>query len=143
MSKDVQTMAVGVPRLGRALKQIREELAALSKDEILVVNLDPLAAISIARGALPKVLLLREQFVSTLPMFDLTYLDKLETYALALHQTHSNYCAARDRQEERTVLAAEAYQLRGAVTLRRYGPKEPRGYEKRQFVGIKGLKRGI
>jgi hypothetical protein len=112
MSETVQGVATGQPRLRCALKQIHEELLALSESDLLVVNLEPLAAISIVRGALPKVLPLREQIVSTLPKFDLIHLDSLETYALALHQTHSDYCAARDRQEERTALAAEAYQLR-------------------------------
>jgi hypothetical protein len=112
MSKSEQNLAVGQPRLRRALKQIREELEALSDKELLVINLDPLAAIAIARGALPKVLPLREQITLALPTFDMTHLDRLETYALALHHAHSLYDAAKDRQEARTLLATEAYQLR-------------------------------
>ena len=110
---DVDPKALmGQPRLRNALEQIREELGALSNDELLLINLDPLAIVAIARGALPKIWPLRAQIALALPTFDLIYLDRLETYALALHHAHTLYCAAKGRREDRTELAAEAYQLR-------------------------------
>jgi hypothetical protein len=100
------------PRIRGALALVLAELEALPDSELVRINLEPLASVSTVRGALPRILPLREQIRAALPLFNLSQLDKLETYALALMAAHSLYCAAKGLRKDRSRLAAETYQLR-------------------------------
>jgi hypothetical protein len=107
--------AVGQPRLRNALDQIQSELDALEEGDLQPINIEPLTAIATARGALPKILLLREEILSSLPKFEAKHLDNLELYSLALMQAHALFLAAKGRLKDRKELAAEAYQLRSRL----------------------------
>ena len=112
MSEIGDITAAKQPRLRNSLEQIREEMEKLGASELLRINLDPLAAVAIARGALPRLLPLRPQIQAVLPSFNFVYLDRLELYSLALMQANTVYCATKDPQKERKKLAAETFSLR-------------------------------
>jgi hypothetical protein len=107
--------AVGQPRLRNALEQIQGEIDALDENDLQSINIEPLAAVATARGALPKILLLREEILRSLPNFEPKNLDNLELYSLALMQAHALFLAAKGRLKDRSELAAEAYQLRSRL----------------------------
>lgn len=100
------------PQLRDALEQIRPEMRALSTDDLVPINLDPVVATGIARGSLPRIMKYREQLVAEIPKFDLSSLDKLGTYALALIQAHTAYGIATTPPEVLASLAEEATKLR-------------------------------
>jgi hypothetical protein len=100
------------PLLRDALEQIRPEMSALSTDDLIPINIDPVAATGIARGSLPRIMKYREQLVSEVPKFDLSNLDKLGTYALALIQAQTAYGIATTPPEVLASLAEEAAKLR-------------------------------
>jgi hypothetical protein len=82
------TPMVDHPRLREAVEKVRPEMAAIEQDRMLQVNLDPLAAASTVRGALPQIMQYRVQ-LQTLPDFDIKWLDNLELYSLASTQTQT------------------------------------------------------
>jgi hypothetical protein len=100
------------PRLRDALDRVRPELARLDEEELLPLNVDPLLATSTARAAIPRLLELRPRIVKELPAFELRFLDLLETYALALMQSHALYLCAKAPSEELEKVATEAIKLR-------------------------------
>ena len=77
-----------------AMARVAPDAAALSVDELTQVNLDLQAATGTILGVLPEVMALREQLIKELPSFDITQLDKLEDYALALRFAHAAYQTA-------------------------------------------------
>ena len=62
-----QKVPLGQPRLRDALEQVRSEAEALKDEELLLINVEPLAAVSTVRGVLPKLYPLREQIAADLP----------------------------------------------------------------------------
>jgi hypothetical protein len=87
------------------LSRYAGSLSSLSSDQLEPINVDPLASVSSVLGALPRILLLREEIVYTLPRFDTKHLERLELYALALMAAHSLYCSVRGLQKERAEMA--------------------------------------
>jgi hypothetical protein len=110
-----QKTPLGQPRLRKALAQVRNEAEALKDEELLLINLDPFAAVTTVSGALPKMVALREQIAADLPRFNLALLDNLELYSLALMQAHSLFNAARGEQNRRGELAVDADKLRALL----------------------------
>ena len=70
-----------------AYDAVFSEIEAVPQDEVLRVNLDISRAVSRVLGALPAINALRPQ-MTTLPGFDASKHDKLETYALAAWYAH-------------------------------------------------------
>ncbi|HEY5957612.1 MAG TPA: hypothetical protein VIV60_13695 [Polyangiaceae bacterium] len=103
------------PRLRQALEKARPEMAALKPPELLVVNVDPIAAAATVRGALPALMALRSQIASDLIRFNLDFLDNLEIYALALIQTHSVCTGIEDKSTDLQCLSAQANSLRARL----------------------------
>src|SRR5262249_30275839 len=62
-------------------ERARDALAAVPASDLIKLNLDLSAAVTIALGALPALRALRARIAHELPGFDLTHLDNLETYA--------------------------------------------------------------
>jgi hypothetical protein len=90
------TGPVSVPnlRFRQALDAVRDELAAIPKDDLVGINLEIPSAAMTALGCAPQVRAFRAQIAAELPTFDLATYDKLETYALAAGQAHTQYLAA-------------------------------------------------
>jgi hypothetical protein len=91
-----------------AMTRIAAEAAALSADELSKVNLDLQQATATILGVLPEVMALRERIVKELPAFDITKVDKLEDYALALRFAHAAYQTAMQPPDVLKDLAVEA-----------------------------------
>jgi hypothetical protein len=119
-------VVLGQPRLRDALEQVRSEAEALKDEELLIINVEPLAAVATVRGVLPKLYPLREQIAADLPRFNLAFLDRLELYALALMQAHSLFNVATGESSGRLALVSEARELRSLLlndvnNLRKHG----------------------
>jgi hypothetical protein len=93
-TESIQTLAPSIYR--QAFEQVKGEILAISEQEALHVSLDIAASVITTQGVYPEVAALREQFVSHLPMFDISKVDKLETYALAMFCTHVDFKAATE-----------------------------------------------
>jgi hypothetical protein len=100
------------PRLREALNRVRAEMQGLDESQYLTVNLEILAATSTALGAMPEIKQLRAEIAEELPKFDLTQLDKVETYALAAMQAHTVYLGAYTAPECIPGLVEQAIAMR-------------------------------
>lgn len=99
------------PRLRAALEQVRGQMAILEPNDLQPITIDPLTAVSTARGALPQLMKLRDQMVA-LPGFDAKNIDDLETLAIAAQATQSILLAADTPPERFSELIADATELR-------------------------------
>lgn len=93
-------------------ERVKGELAALSPQELVQVNLDVTAAVTTVLGVLPEVRALRAEIVQHLPTFDLAAFDKLEDYTLALHSAQTDYLTATQPPDDLVELSAEAMKVR-------------------------------
>jgi hypothetical protein len=126
-----------------AMARVAPDAAALSRDELMQVNLDLQRATSTILGLLPEVLALREQLIDQLRHFDVTHVDKLEDYALALSFAHAAYQTATRPPDDLRELADEAAGLRerllaDATALSLYGLLDPLKLE--ALKGANGIK---
>jgi hypothetical protein len=90
-------------------------MTAIPTTKLLQINLDPVVAVGIARGSLPRLMKYRDQLVKEVPKFDLVNLDKLGVYALGFLQTHTAYGIATLPPEDLARLAEEASTLQGLL----------------------------
>jgi hypothetical protein len=97
---------------GEAMARIAPDVAALSAEELMQVNLDLQQATGTILGVLPEVTALRERILKELPAFDVTQVDKLEDYALALRFAHAAFQTATLPADDLTELSEEASALR-------------------------------
>jgi hypothetical protein len=111
MSESTNTNPVARPRLRESLDKVRPEMVALEQNDLLQINVDPLAAVATARGALAQILTLRSQ-MQALSGFDIRQLDNLELYALATMQAQTIYLGASAPPQRFQELVAEATDLR-------------------------------
>ncbi len=112
-TESIQTPAPSIYR--QAFEQVKKEIQAISEQESLHVSLDIAASVITTQGAYPEVVALREQFARHLPTFDITKVDKLETYALAMFCTHVDFKAATDPPASLTELVNTAIVTRGVL----------------------------
>ena len=96
----------------QAFEQVKGEIESMPEDEFVNVSLDIPATVITAQGAYPEILALRPDFVQHLPTFDISKLDKLETYALAMFCTQADYKAAAEPQASLEDLATTAVATR-------------------------------
>jgi hypothetical protein len=90
------------------------ELLAITKPQLLRVNLDIPSVVTTTLGCMPKLRALRDDIASTIRTLNFTWLDNLEEYALALNHTHAVYLAA-SRPRVLVGVAAAAQQLRAEL----------------------------
>jgi hypothetical protein len=95
-----------------AMARIAADAAALSVGDLTQINLDLQQATATILGVLPEVMALREKIVQELTAFDITYVDKLEDYALALRFAHAAYQTATLPPDDLAALSNEALALR-------------------------------
>jgi hypothetical protein len=99
------------PRFRECLEQVRPEMALLETKDLRPINVDPIAGAGIVQGSLKRILSYREQLIKEMPGFDVSKLDKLETYTLALIQSHSLHRGVGASPEVVAGLAEEAKEL--------------------------------
>ena len=101
--------------LREALECVQPQMAALSEMELLQVNLDPIASVSIARGALPALRNLCLEVDSVLRSFNEERLVQLELFAFALTQAQTIYRVTSRRTRALQELGAASIQLRARL----------------------------
>jgi hypothetical protein len=92
MTEIIQNTVVAGPRALAALEQVRPELVGLLPDQLAAITTEPFMAASVARAAVPRVMAYRVE-IEKLPGFEISHLDKLELYALAMLQANADYLA--------------------------------------------------
>ncbi|WP_441288398.1 hypothetical protein ACSRUE_41605 [Sorangium sp. KYC3313] len=100
------------PQAAAAFDRALPEIAALSPDRLVAINLDIPRAVSQVLGVLPGLLALRPAIAEQLQKHDLALLDRLETYALAAWHAHLMWLSSRAPESGVKPLLAEAVPLR-------------------------------
>ncbi|WP_437875408.1 hypothetical protein [Sorangium sp. So ce513] len=100
------------PQAAAAFDRALPEIEALSPDRLISVNLDIPRVVSQVLGVLPGLRALRADIAEHLPTFDITRLDRLETYALAAWYAHLLSLSSGDVENAVKPLLAEAAPLR-------------------------------
>ena len=93
----------------------KSELDAIPESELMTVNLDPYAIVMTVKKALPRCRPLREALVSETTRFDITLLERLDTYAGALWHTQSLLDMATKAPAHVLELAERATSVRDLV----------------------------
>jgi hypothetical protein len=100
----------------QALSEIADELAKLSPDQVLNVNVDIARAVSIVLGAEPQIVAYEAQIKEALPTHDFASLARLRTYALAALHAHLDAQPVSTRSEL-TDLIAQATPLKRTLIV--------------------------
>ncbi|AKV00474.1 hypothetical protein AKJ09_07137 [Labilithrix luteola] len=114
---DGQETTPGVPAPhARAFQAAYEKTAgerdALRSVDLVPITMDVQTAFDTVIGVLPRVKVLRGEIVAQLPTFDVTNIDWLETYALALSYANATLQSSSISTEELPRLAVRASKLR-------------------------------
>jgi len=112
MSDTIISNTTNEPSPSDALDQIRPEMAALEESKLHPIKLDSLQATGTVRGSLSRIMQCRAQLVQEVPKFDISKLDKLGLYALALVHAQTVYNIAYRPPEALAALGEEVTQLR-------------------------------
>jgi hypothetical protein len=86
--------------------------AALSPNDLLLVNLDVPLAVTTVLGAMPKMKIIRAEAATKLPADIVEHIDHAETYARALGYAQTVFLAASRPTEILPELAERAFKLR-------------------------------
>ena len=97
-----------------AYASLAEEIRCLKDSDLVHITLDVVAAVTTAFGVLRKLASLR-QLMQQLPVFDRAAVDKLETYAMALYETHVDYLSASRPTQALPRLVEEATKVRNLL----------------------------
>jgi len=102
-----------VPSIYRqAFEQVKEEIQSFPEENFVAITLDIPATVITVQGAYPKIYELRPDFVTHLPTFEISQLDTLEVYALAMFCTQADYKAATEPPASLTDLVNSAVETR-------------------------------
>jgi hypothetical protein len=100
-----------------AFAKVEAELAALSAEELLPINLDISAAVTAVLSATPKIREHRAAIADELPQLPLASVDKLDTYALAAWYAHLAHTYAAQGPDAAKALIDEASKLREGLLI--------------------------
>jgi hypothetical protein len=103
------------PRHRAAYERALPAAGALVRTELVTINLDVPTAVTTVLGKLSGIRSFRAAITGTLPTFDLTTLDRLETYALATAHAHAVYASASASPEPLTKLMRACTSLRDTL----------------------------
>jgi hypothetical protein len=140
---NVASVATDEALIADAYARVKADLAALTPDELVRVNLDvPLAEATIL-GVLPALKALRDRMAKELPTFNVAEFDKLEDYVLALGFTQAALQMATLPPDDLQSLLADATKMReqllaDAKSLSLHGLFDPQKLE--QLKGINGYR---
>ena len=127
----------------KAFEQVRPELEGLQEEDFVQIAIDIPSASVTTQGAYAQIVALRPEFTERLPKFDISLVDKLETYALAMFCAHMDYRAAVDPPAELAALVEQAIAKRTILlsdvnTLIAYGLLAPEAAD--DLLGVNGYK---
>jgi len=100
-----------------SFEKIRPRLATLGSEELIPINIDIIAAASIALGTYERLRALRPRVVEQLPKHDLALLDELPTYAMAAWYAHAISTPPTDNGDRARRLLEEAIPLRDGLMV--------------------------
>ena len=98
--------------VGVAYDRVLPAMNALAPEQIHRVTVDPQSATATVLGALPKILAMRGGQLGGLPGFDVTLVDNLEDYALALRDANLYYLTEAHGPGDTQGLTAEGGEIR-------------------------------
>jgi hypothetical protein len=127
----------------QAFEQVKPEIDGVQDENFIQISIDIPSATVTTQGAYAQVVSLRPALVDRLPKFDISLVDKLETYALALLCAHMDYRAAVDPPADlagllETAIAKRAILLADVNTLIAYGLLAPEVLD--DILGVNGYK---
>jgi hypothetical protein len=99
----------------QALDAVRTEIAAVPDNGLETINTNLRDNVVSVLGALPNIRALRETIAAALPTFDLTNVDKLETYARAAGQAHADWVVAKMPSEPIVKMSEELLKIRAVL----------------------------
>lgn len=91
MTEPTQDPNNNTPRFRAAFAKLLAQIREVPDSEFVPINIDVESSVTTALGAGPTIRAQREQIVNEAPSFDISYLDNLELYTLALGQAHTVY----------------------------------------------------
>ncbi len=94
-----------------ALEKLSEELAAVTDDDLVHINIDLVATVATAYGIVPKLKAFHEA-IAKLPNFNPDMVEGFEKYAVALYEAHVDYVSAIQPAEALPDLSAKGTALR-------------------------------
>jgi hypothetical protein len=119
------------------MDEVRPLCQKLQRDELDQVTIDPLAATSTARGALPQIMKYYDRIIA-LPEFDRKNVDLLDTYARATHYAHNEYLAASSPPERFDALVEECTELRELLLMDATAAAKRDLIAEQPLLGLKG-----
>jgi hypothetical protein len=94
-----------------AFARMEQKIRAVPESDFRTMNLDVTAIVAQVLGAVPKILKHRS-ILALMPTFDISQVDHLQDYALALGSCHADYRAAAEPSDDVPRLVQEQRQLR-------------------------------
>jgi hypothetical protein len=107
MTQPVQDPSNPAPRFCAAFAALLPEIRAVPESDFAAINIDVPSSVTTALGAWPEIRALRDQVAKDVSSFDITLLDKLESYALALGHAQTEYQTAMEPNPSLVALANE------------------------------------
>lgn len=95
------------PRFRAAFERLLPAIRAVPESEFASINVDVPSSVATALGAWPEVRALRDQIAKDISSFDITLMDNLESYALALGHAQTEYQTATEPSPSLLALANE------------------------------------
>lgn len=117
-----------------AYERMREAIANLPENDLIPINIDVMAAVTTARGAVHKTAALMPSIREMLPNHDLSAFEKLEDVALACGFAASQYTLAITSTEVLPEIAAKAIHVRDVLVT------DAEGLTKRGLIDRSALK---
>src|SRR5512147_1876727 len=112
MSEPIDPIPGVQPRMREALECVRPRMSAIDRADLLSVNVEPFIAAAQVRSSLPGLLSFRADLIRTFNHFEVSNLDLLEIYALALLQAETVHRTVNARADKNERLLKEAFKLR-------------------------------
>jgi hypothetical protein len=131
------------PRFRAAFAKMLPQIRSVAEDDFAPINIDVESAVATILGAGPSIRAQREMIVKDAPSFDISSLDNLELYTLALGHAHTAYETATQPSPALVALGNDAT-LRRKVMMDDIGMLISRGLLKGDILselkGINGYK---
>src|SRR5512140_182289 len=120
MSTETTSLAAESPPQAAIFEAYHKSLGvirAVPTASLLPINLDVLAATSMATGAAPKIAAFRHEVEVALPLTNFKLFDNVPTYAMALAQANCLYLVASTPKESVQDLNARGEKSRAQMLL--------------------------
>ncbi|MEO8901565.1 MAG: hypothetical protein ABI627_08570 [Polyangiaceae bacterium] len=111
----VRDLADLLPR--EAFERAQPAARALRPDELIPLNVDLPRAVTVAAGALPRIMALRERALKELATIDARDFDELHTFTFAAAHAHALFMSTSRSEQGVKTLSARVVSLYGMLYL--------------------------